>query len=272
MNKFKAFLGGHPMSVDDLEYIQTSIFDVFKGVLAPWQFGGSDPVILGGLVGSIVGSNTVFTAGYIAVNGEIYYVPPATVVTATAKVIDISETIDPAGDVIYEDLQARSTFIVRQGVLKNLAGGPNEIDLADFLTKTQKLQAMGAVINLETAWFEVGAPGNMAFAAGWNENTMGSEFAGNIVRYRINKNGELQLGGNARNTAMGTTGSSLLFTLATAPSTIKIYPVSASDNTTGVINGAAVVIYTTGEVYLKVTPGTNFNVNVSLDLPTIPLT
>lgn len=192
MNKLDlSFLGGHPITLDDLEFLQNALTEGIKGAISPFQFGGSDPVILAGIIGTISGLNTNFTAGFIVVNGEVYYVPAATVVTASPICIDIAETIDTAGDVTYEDLATHSTYLVRKGLLKNTAGSPTEIDIADFITIRDKLRSItNCVVNTPMSWTNSTMSGSWAYASG-------GAYAGNAVRHGKNALNEIKLDGLA---------------------------------------------------------------------------
>ena len=197
------YQGGDPLTLDDLEFMQNALMDGIKGLASVWQFGGLDPIIISGIVGTVSGLNTTWTSGYIVVNSEVYYVPAATTVTI-GTCIDISETIDTNGDETFENLIVNSTYKVRRGVLKNMVGGPNEIDIADFISLMDRLVSLGCVKNQAVGWVNV-----PSFSSSWGN---GGSITTGVCRYRKNQIGSVELCGGAK-IATSTGATEIVFTL-----------------------------------------------------------
>lgn len=260
MNKLEtSYLGGHPLTLEDLEFFQNGLMEAFNGLASVWQYGSSDSIILSGLQGTISGPNVTYTSGFVVVNSEVYYVPSATIPTAGGFVIDIGQTIDTAGDIQYEDLTTHSTYLVRRGILKNPVGSPTEIDIADFITlKDRLLSITGALTSLETAWAGV------TFNGSWANTTYSVYYPSNAVRYRKNKIATIELEGSA--TCPSGSISALMFTLPTGfrPSKLKVYPAVVIDLVLGTLIGR-VLVKANGEVSFETNTPTSGDVTVSLD-------
>lgn len=258
MNKLElGFQGGDPLALDDLEFMQAGIAEAIKGLASVWQSGSLDSIVISGLNGNVVGLNTTVTSGFIVVNSEVYYVPGATLPNA-GICIDISETIDHNGDEIFENLDPHETYKVRRGLLKTTVGGPNEIDIADFVTlKDRIIQITNCVVNKETAWV------NTTFSGSWI-NASGGIYAGNVVRHRKNSIGNVELDGIAFCSYASL--ASLIFNIPAPfrPTTIKIFPVYLGDATTGLIP-AFITIKPNGnvDVYSSTSPSGNWSVSLS---------
>lgn len=139
------FQGGDPLTLDDLEFMQNSIRDAFKGLASVFQYGSGDPVLIYGLNAVVSGSDNIFSDGYIIYNKEIYFVQGGTFAISSVLVIDVSQTYDTNGDQTFENLTVNQTWAVRRGILKISTGGPNEIDVADIITLKQAFQAIGII-------------------------------------------------------------------------------------------------------------------------------
>lgn len=194
MNRLKLdALGGDPLTLDNIEFMWNSIKQVIDGLSSVWQNNGSDPIILSGLVGTVGVSDTIYTPGFIVVNDEVYYVSGGTFPNGSTMVIDITQTTDSNGDETFEDLTTVSTYIIRQGELKVMVGGPNEIDIADFISVKDRLLAILALPNYlvdsSTAWATL-----PTLSASWS---IPATYIGqpNVAEYRKNKLGEVELRG-----------------------------------------------------------------------------
>lgn len=138
-------LGGDPISLDDLEFLQNSFIEAITGLASVIQNGTTDPVIISGLKGIISGSDVIFSDGFIVNNKEIYFVQGGTFPLATPLSINVSQTFDAGGDQVFEDLLTKQTWIKRRGILSVNSGAPGEIDIADFITLKQAYAQAGVV-------------------------------------------------------------------------------------------------------------------------------
>lgn len=242
MNKFKIdYNGGAPLWTEDVEFMQNALQEALLGLGSFYDKIG-DPIIISGLTGTVTGGNVTFTSGFIAVNGEIYYVPGATIPTGGGG-IDINETTDPLGDKIFENGDPHSAYVIRKGTIVSSLGA-GVIDLADFRSVTDTLVAYGCSLNFASAWVNVSA-----FNSGW------SNYAGsNQARYRKNNNGEVEITGFVKNpTATG----QVIFQLPVGfrPVSDRGFIVMSTDDVGTQFN--QIIINTNGNITLFGTFGTN---------------
>ncbi len=277
MNKLDtSFLGGDPDDLDSVEFMQSALAEGIRGAASAWQWAGSDPVVIAGLTASIVGLNTVFTDGFVVINSEFYFVPGQTFVTASIVSsigVNFTPTFDTGGDEEFESLAINSTWIVRRGILQLGTSGSNVIDIADFISKKSALANMGACINLETAWYEVGVGGAPAFAAGWSAITSGG-YVGNKVRYRLDKNGQLELGGLVANAASDASGDNIIFVLPVnfRPASMRAFSMLGINVATGgTVILIAGYIFPNGEVHIATNGSVAINIIASFDSVKLPL-
>jgi len=120
MNNFNPTLstGGMPLKQNDLTFIQAAFKEALKGILG----GLMGPVASGQIHGAQVadaGSNWHVSEGFVAYNGEIWYVAAADVTKVTGTrlyfVPDISW--DPAGSKTYENADIHDTRQIRRMTL-----------------------------------------------------------------------------------------------------------------------------------------------------------
>lgn len=232
-------LGGDPFTLDDLDFLQTSLTDAIKGLASIWQFGSSDPVILSGMQTTVAGSDTIWTGGWCVINGEVYAFSGGTFATSATIVMDITQTFDTAGDEVFEDLSTQSTYIIRRGALKVAAGGPNEIDVTDFISLKDRFSLLGLVVNQETAWLPL--------------PTLGATFSvpstfitsPNVCEYRINKLGEVEFRGILYNSNLSNNGA-FTIPIGRRPTTIKTFATYAGSPTTSDKFVSEIIIFPNG--------------------------
>ncbi len=109
-------LGGMYLESEDWMFNQNGIKDALKGLVS--MVGGN--VHLSGIESiSPVGGNWDYPEGYIAIEGEIYYVPAASVPANGAHWYwEVVESYDPAGYEVFQDGGApQNTYVVRTAKL-----------------------------------------------------------------------------------------------------------------------------------------------------------
>jgi hypothetical protein len=256
-------LGGDPLSLDDLEFLQTSLAEAIKGLASVWQWGSSDPVVIAGIKATVGVSDTVYTSGYVVIQQEVYFVSGVTVPNGSSMCIDIAQTFDAAGDETFEDLSTQQTYIIRRGTLKIPVGGPSEMDITDFISVKDALSTQGIVVNNETAW------ANATFSGAWASAT-GGFYGSNAVRYRKNKLGNIELDGIAYCAASPSAAIIFVLPVGFRPACFKVYPAYVGDTGSGALVGW-VIIEPNGDVSLFTqVPGT-YDLTVSLCGITIPV-
>lgn len=194
-------LGGDPLTLDNLDFLQKALTEGINGLAAVWRWGSSDNILLTPLIPVTSGTNYIWPNGYAIIGNEIYFIQGVTLPISTTVVLDIAEAFDSIGNETFEDLTVHSTHIVRRAILKEYTGAPTELDLVNFITLKDRLASLGAVINLESDWINIGALGAPSYGTNW----------GGTLKFRKNKLGYVEISGVA--TATSTTPSTTIFTL-----------------------------------------------------------
>lgn len=174
--------GGHPFTMDDIDFLQSALSEGIKGAMSPWFH--SDVVILQGIVGTVGVTHTTYTNGYILHNNEILPVIGGVFLNGSYVIIDVAVTYNPIGNKLYENGTTVNCYEKRIGVMKISTGSVTEIDLADTITFRQSVLSKGFVMQDEPAWQA------MTLINGW-VNVDPSEPA----QYRFNKIGEIEVRG-----------------------------------------------------------------------------
>lgn len=197
MDKLNTFYnGGEPFVLNDLRFLQSALSQGIQGLASFFQNGG-DPVAISGVEGTVVGTDVVYTQGFIVVNNEVYYVNGGVLPqSAPYHGIEIAETFNTEGNKTYENGDVHDTFIVRQGVLTTTATG-SSIDITNIFPAKSALAYNGALVDISTQWYEVGQPGAAAFGTNWTNFSPGTPSS--RVKYRRNSIGELEVKGIAYN-------------------------------------------------------------------------
>lgn len=249
MNRLNlTFLGGDPLTLDDLEFLQNALIETLTGVASVFQNGTLDPIIVSGINFVTSGSNYIVSNGYIIYNKEFYYVEGGTFPTSTVFCIDIAEAYDSAGNQTFEDLTVNQTWIIRRGKVKGITGGPGEIDIADFISLKQAYQSLGILFSEETLWT------NLGLQTTWL--SYGGSFG--TPRYRKDKIGHVELDCSVKN--VDTSNGSLIAQLPVGfrPLYKKYFAVAAYVN--GINRICQISIDGTGNIiYAEPTPSDNIS-------------
>jgi hypothetical protein len=113
--------GGMPFELDDLRFQDEGYREAFKGLLS--ALGGkalNDGYILSGVVATDTGSNFTTTEGWVAFNGEIWYIPGKTLpylATGFKYVFEEDNTFDATGNESFEDGSVNDTYQIRRAKL-----------------------------------------------------------------------------------------------------------------------------------------------------------
>lgn len=194
--------GGFPLALNDLRFLQSALRDGIKGT-ASFMAKPGEPIIISGLVGTVSGSDITYTAGFIFANGEIYYVPGATISNVGSKYIDIETRYPTEGQLVFENLTSFYVYEQREGVLTNTAGA-HTIDLVDFLNFADVIASYGFAKSLLSTWQTPGLINSWTNEGG----IYGS------ARYRKTVAGDIELSGAVSNASV-----------AAMPSTVFVLPV-----------------------------------------------
>jgi len=119
MNKLKTTdVGGFPVFLEDLRFLQDSQLEALKGVISPFGIAETDAIILSGIVRSIVGSDVEYTEGYVAYGGEVFHFPAQTYPIPSGgeeEYFLIDVTNDPDGLKVFENAVEYDTYELRKG-------------------------------------------------------------------------------------------------------------------------------------------------------------
>jgi hypothetical protein len=249
-------LGGDPFTLDNLEFLQLAISEAMNGLASVWQFGSSDSVVLSGMKTTPSGLNTTWTGGFVVINQEVFAFTGGTFPTSASIVMDVTQTIDTNGDEVFEDLSTQSTYVIRRGVLKVATGGPNEIDVTDFISLKDRFSVLGLVVNQETAWQTL--------------PTLGATFSVPLIfitspnncQWRTNKLGEIEFRGILNNSNTSNVGAFTL-PIGSRPTTIKTFATYVTSSTSTEKLVSEIIIFPSGNFNIYFPSGhSNF---VSLD-------
>lgn len=122
MKKLDIALGGHPLAGDDLLFLQSSITEGLTALAA--GLGGS-LFIISGVEITVAAGTITWTAGWMYINGEICQVDSGSATLASNNTFTIVQTYDSAGNVVYEDLTTKDTYLIRKATISGTAGGAN---------------------------------------------------------------------------------------------------------------------------------------------------
>lgn len=125
MNKFLTINnGGLPLLLNDFTFIDNNIRDTFKALLAPYSTSTTTAIILSGCVGTVSGPNTTYSAGYVAIGGEIFQVDQHVEANNTYKYWSIVNTFDPAGFKLFQDGNSHDTYLIRKAKVVHYSAAP----------------------------------------------------------------------------------------------------------------------------------------------------
>ncbi len=238
--------GGHPFTMDDLDFLQSALSEGIKGAVSPWFDG--DTVILQGIVGTVGVTHTTYTNGYILLNNEVYPVIGGVFLNGSYVIIDVAVTYNPIGNKLYENGTTVNCYEKRIGVMKISTGSGTEIDLADCISFKQSLMSgqYKFVFQDEPAWQA------LPLNSGWSNGTP-------APRYRINKIGEVELDGVVLNPATTVSNNTICnLPIGFRPNFQKAFTIFGSVDT--VTTAVCVIIFTNGNVRIFGTIGNDYGI------------
>lgn len=118
MKKLDIKLGGHPLTGDDLLFLQNALAEAINGI-ANSLYG--DFCILSGCDTSLSGGTLTWTDGWVFLSGELCKIDAGSAAYDGSNRFQIVETYDSAGDLVYESLSTEHTYVVRKATID--AGG-----------------------------------------------------------------------------------------------------------------------------------------------------
>ncbi len=119
MNNFKTTnIGGLPIKLNDLRFINNGLKEAFKGVMSSYGITDSITIVLNGCEKTSVSGTTTIASGFVSIGGEICYVPlhsypdPA---VGEFEYWDIDLTFDPSGSKVFQSTDIFDTYEIRVG-------------------------------------------------------------------------------------------------------------------------------------------------------------
>jgi hypothetical protein len=242
-------LGGLPIALDDLRWIEEGVKDALKGIV-----NYADPteiLIISGCeyspdriddLGEIV-----MTEGYILFDGEIFKVPATTQSLTGGNTLfywDLKTTYDVAGNVVFENSSINDIYEIREFEIKqasSLPAGKIQVESEKHIFDSYRLElTKRAKINNAMASFSSGIGTSLTNPISYTENLDGM-----ILLY-----GEILDIGGLGDVNMGN------ITTALIPSSPKMFKVDILDSSSPnrVIGYGMMEIKTNGQVWLYPTP------------------
>lgn len=119
MNKLEFQTGGHPLHLDDIQFLQTAVLEAIQGLASIY---GSDFRVTGALLDNS-GPNASWTSGYVVIGGEVYEVEAGNKTGVfTTPVFTPIETISDPSPVLYADGQLKNVHKFRKATVEEDTG------------------------------------------------------------------------------------------------------------------------------------------------------
>lgn len=154
MNRLDIKLGGHPLTADDLLFLQTQLSDTIRAIA---ETTGKSFIAISG-VEIVIGVGSIsWTSGLVYMGGELCIVDAGVAAYPANTTFQIVETYDPEGNVQYEDLNTEDTWIYRKAVISGAAGGAydfsNLLYLKDWLMlENAGFSSLGTILAGGSSW------------------------------------------------------------------------------------------------------------------------
>lgn len=117
MNKLNTIaIGGHPIELDDLRWMDESYRNAFFGILSAFGISPAETFVLSGCVKTITGSTVTVTEGYLSIAGEVLFLPAQSYAVPSGVDEDYFEldiSYDPTGLETFENGTPHNTYEIR---------------------------------------------------------------------------------------------------------------------------------------------------------------
>ena len=256
MDKINIYLGGDPLYNDDILFLQDSIREAFKGMLAGISNTDGDSFILQGCVISYDGITYNITAGWICFKGEICKVDAHTV--TAPNFWNLLVTYDADGNQVYDDATIHDTQEVRKVKM--------------YTTDTGAAVASAAMLRIESKLTTL-----LATANAWTTTLTFEATFGNYgvpyanLAYRLNPlTGKVEFRGHIKKApGVSVTADTKLFTI-TVPAFYPAYQQEIAGVSLGADFDAGrpvtIIVKTDGTVWVKASAtNSNDTGNISFD-------
>lgn len=116
--------GGFPLTQDRLDFMQQAYLDPIRALASTAQNGFSSPVAaFGGIVSSVVGSDTIVSAGWFYYNGDFTKFPGQTIPTPGGSDVLYMQINVTNDNLVYNDGSSNPVLVESTGSLVVMAGG-----------------------------------------------------------------------------------------------------------------------------------------------------
>lgn len=230
--------GGHPLRMDDLDFMQESAIDAVNGIISALQTAGQNHFILSGCKQQ---ANFDVTSGWIVLNGELrkfngYTAPPYALPYPSFYAFAANDYYDTNLTVTYKDQSQKDIYNYRSAQVVVLS------------SPDANKPAVGSLQRWDDPWHEVGTTNEPALGAGWTNGGQTSTISNAAFRKDIN--GEVILKGGVSHLV----SSSPLTAAFTLPSSYRpqndiFLPLVGKDTGTGNPANNRILIKSNGEVY-----------------------
>lgn len=198
---------------DDILFVQEQLEKVLVGLA---ETTGETFIAISGVETAIVGANITWTAGWIYYNGELFQVDAGIAPYPANNTFDVAETADPAGNQIYEDLNAENTYVLRKMSIVGNAGG------ALLFSNLKRLKNF--LLDAPAGWSSIAALGT---SGNWGAVNGGGRVAG----YRTSQTKEVHLNGEVINNNVNVATDAKICTLPNPPAKKLTFICAAIKNT-----------------------------------------
>ncbi|MBN9293729.1 MAG: hypothetical protein J0G96_07110 [Flavobacteriia bacterium] len=134
--------GGFNLKMNDFRWIETGLFEAFKGLASP-LLNNNTQIILSGCSLSISGGTLTLTEGFIFLNNEVFFVPSQSEPDAgtTYKYFDVIESFDPSGLKEFKNGLTHDVYAIRRGKLIQSNTLPvGAVDYSSYVTAIQSIE------------------------------------------------------------------------------------------------------------------------------------
>lgn len=157
MKKYTVELGGGPLTGDDILFFNSALVEQINAIA---ESLGGPFLILSGVEFTLPGSPgpMSYTAGWVYFNNELFKVDAGTCSWNGGNIFEVVETYDPAGDVVYEDLNTVHTYIIRKAKIGNTyVGSGNPLWYGSARRLKDLLYGSYQGITMASGWTSLGA-------------------------------------------------------------------------------------------------------------------
>lgn len=178
--------GGHPLTLDDLDFEQESSRDAISGIVSAMKSQGQEHFILSGCQQQ---ADESITAGWIVLNGELrkfsgMAAPQTALLNPLFYAFEAHDFYDSNLQVTYNDQSKKDVYQYRSARITTLS------------TVDVNKPAVGSLQRWDDPWHEVGASGEPAYATSWESGAPAGSTPASDFFFRKDINGTVHFKGS----------------------------------------------------------------------------